>query len=159
MLVGASGALLRGWVRGGVAGCAGELGADLVGVGVLQVFEDGEGLLPGLPGLGRLAGGVAGVAEVGEGLCFVEAVAGSPVQTEGTLVAGGGFVEVAQMVLGVSQAVPDISLGPAVADFGAQGECLAAEHPSLLVVTEKPVAPADGIERFGRSRLVADGLA
>ena len=29
---------------------AGELGADLADVGVLQVLEDGERLLPGLPG-------------------------------------------------------------------------------------------------------------
>ena len=56
-----------------------ELGADLVGVGVLQVLEDGERLLPGLPGLRQLAGGVAGVAEVGEGLRFAAAVAGFPV--------------------------------------------------------------------------------
>jgi hypothetical protein len=46
--------------------CAGELGADLAGVGVLQVLEDGERLLPGLLGLGQLAGGVMVVAKVGE---------------------------------------------------------------------------------------------
>ena len=39
-----------GGFRGGVVGCAGELGADLTGVGVLQVVEDGQRLLPGLPG-------------------------------------------------------------------------------------------------------------
>ena len=101
--------------------CAGELGADLAGVGVLQVLEDGQRLLPGLPGLRQLAGSVAGVAEVGEGVRFVEAVAGFPVQAERALVAGGGFGEVAQMVLGVSQAVPDCSLEPAVAGFRGTG--------------------------------------
>jgi hypothetical protein len=55
---------------------------------VLDVFEDGERLLPVLPGLGQLAGGVAGVAEVGEGFRFMEAVAGFPVQAERALVAG-----------------------------------------------------------------------
>lgn len=35
---------------------------------MLQVLEDGQRLLPGLPGLGQLAGSVAGVAEVGEGV-------------------------------------------------------------------------------------------
>jgi hypothetical protein len=99
-------ALLCGRVRGGVAVCAGELGADLAGVGVLQVLEDGQRLLPGLPGLGQLAGGVAGVAEVGQDVRFIEKVAGFPEEAERALVAGGGFGEVAQMVLGVPQAVP-----------------------------------------------------
>jgi hypothetical protein len=89
----------------------------------------------------------------------MEAVAGFPVQAERPLVAGGGFGEVAQVVLGVPQAVPSISLDPAVAGFGTQSECLAAEHAGLLVVTEKPVAPADGVERLGLGRLIADGLA
>jgi hypothetical protein len=61
MPAGASGAL-RGQVARGVAVCAGELGPHLVGVGVLQVLEDGEGLLPGLPGLRQLAGGYPEVA-------------------------------------------------------------------------------------------------
>jgi hypothetical protein len=100
----------------------GELGADRVGVGMLQVLEDGQCLLPGLSGLGQLAGGVAGVAEVGEGARFLETVAGFPVKAERALVAGGGFGEVAQVVLGVPQAVPDTSLERAVADFRAQGE-------------------------------------
>jgi hypothetical protein len=59
-----------------VLACVGELGADLTGVWVLDVFEDGERLLPGLASLRQLAGGVAGVAEVGEGGCFGEASAG-----------------------------------------------------------------------------------
>jgi hypothetical protein len=50
---------------GGVEGS--ELGADLVGVGVVEVVEDGQGLLPGVAsGLG-VAGGVVGVAKAGEG--------------------------------------------------------------------------------------------
>jgi hypothetical protein len=57
---------------------------------VLQVLEDGERLLPGVPGLRQLAGGVAGVAEVGEGRRLAEAVAGFPVQAERATVAGGG---------------------------------------------------------------------
>jgi hypothetical protein len=72
---------------------------------VAQVLEDDQGLLPGLPGLGEIAGRLAGLAEVGEGVRFGEAVAGFPVQAERALVAGGGFAEVAQMVLGVPQAV------------------------------------------------------
>jgi hypothetical protein len=62
--------------------CAGELGADLAGVGMLDVFEDGQRLLPGLPGLGQLAGGVTAVAEVGEGVRFSGAAAGIPEEAE-----------------------------------------------------------------------------
>ena len=47
------------------------------------------------------------------------------------------------MVLGVAQAVPDMPLEPAVADFRAQGECLPAERAGLLVVAEEAVVPAD----------------
>ena len=45
---------------------------------MLQVLKDGQRLLPGLPGLRQLAGGVAGVAEVGEDVRFMEAVAEFP---------------------------------------------------------------------------------
>jgi hypothetical protein len=39
-----------------------ERGADLDGVGVAEVVEDGQGLLPGVAGGLVLPGGVAGVA-------------------------------------------------------------------------------------------------
>ena len=71
-------ALLRRRVRRDVVVCATEPGADLAGVGVLQVLEDGQRLLPGLPGLRQFAGSVAGVAKVGEGVRFEEAVVGLP---------------------------------------------------------------------------------
>jgi hypothetical protein len=66
--------------------CAGELGPDLAGVGVLQILEDGQRLLPGLPGLRQFAGGLAGVGEVGEGFRFKAAVAGFPGDAERVLV-------------------------------------------------------------------------
>lgn len=58
-------------------------------------------------------------------------------RAERALVAGGGFRG---------------------AGFRARGECLAAERAGLLVVTEEAVVLADCVERFGLSRLVADGL-
>src|SRR5882757_9967086 len=74
---------LGGWRWAGLAGlgqrrgrltvCAREHGTDLDGsVAILQVVEDGERLLPGSPGLRGLAGGLAGLAEVGEGFRFSE---------------------------------------------------------------------------------------
>src|SRR5215469_10070949 len=62
------------------------------------------------------------------------------------------------MVLGIAQAVPDVSLQPAVADFSAQDKCLAAELPGLLVLAEEAVSPADVVQRCGLGCLVADGL-
>jgi EmrB/QacA subfamily drug resistance transporter len=122
---------------------AGELATDLVRVRMAQVVEDGEGLLPGLPGLRQVAGGVTGVAEVGENLRFKLAVAEFPGDAKGTLVTGGGLGKVAQMVLGVAQAVPASSLKAAVPVCSAHGERLLAERPGLLVVAEQAVAPAD----------------
>jgi hypothetical protein len=74
----------------------------LISVGMLNVLEDGQRLLPCLPGLGQLAGGMAGVPKVGEGHCFDPAVAEFPGDSEGALVAGGGFAEVAEMMFGVA---------------------------------------------------------
>jgi len=70
----------------------------------------------------QVARSQASVAEVAEDLRFTMAVPGFLVHAERALVAGGGFGEVAQVVLGVSQAVPGVSLGPAVTGFRAQGE-------------------------------------
>jgi hypothetical protein len=72
-------------------GDGGEFGTDLVGVGVVEVVEDGQGLLPGLVvGVG-VAAGVVGVAEVDEGGGFVVPVAEVAEQADGVLVAGDGL--------------------------------------------------------------------
>jgi hypothetical protein len=42
----------------------------LIGVGVVQVVEDDQGLLAGSPGLLLVTGRVKGIAEVGEDLGF-----------------------------------------------------------------------------------------
>src|SRR5215813_3935414 len=89
---------------GGVEG--GEFGADLLGVGVVELVEDGQGLLPGVAGGLGVAGGVVGVAEVGEEFGFVVAVAEAPDQVKGVLVADEGLGVVAKVVVGVAEAVP-----------------------------------------------------
>jgi hypothetical protein len=53
----------------------GKLGADLFGVGVVQVFEDGESTGPRVAGGGYIAAGVMSIACVGEGLGFLMVVA------------------------------------------------------------------------------------
>ena len=101
---------------------AGELAAYLVGARMLDVLVDGERLLPDLPRPRQLAGGMAGVTKVGEGVRFGQAVAEFPSDAERALVAGGGFAEVAQMVLSVAQGVPRVSLCFVMTRFHAEGQ-------------------------------------
>ena len=103
-------------------GYAGEFGADLGGVGVLEIVEDGQGLLPGLPGLQQLASGTANIAEVGEGIGFSPAVADGLEDAQGALIASSRLAEVAGMEFGVAQAVPDVALQVAGAVVGIEGE-------------------------------------
>src|SRR5215831_19489885 len=109
--------------RGQRAGCGsggegrakfGELGADLVGVGVVEVVQDRERFLPGRAGLVWVPSGVLGVAEMAERLGLAPAVVGHPVTAEGPLIAGGGFGIVAEVVVGVAETVQDrgLQLGP-----------------------------------------------
>src|SRR5258708_1358170 len=53
-----------------------ESGADVFGVGVVEVVEDGQCLLPGVAGSVGVVSGVGGVAEMGEGVGFLVAVGG-----------------------------------------------------------------------------------
>jgi len=97
---------------------------------MLDVLEDGERQLPGLACPWQIAGGVAGVAKVSQHVRFVEAVAELPEDAQRMLVAGSGFAEVAQVVLGVAEGVPDSPFDVPVADFRATGERLSAERTS-----------------------------
>ena len=136
---------------------AGEFGADVVGVGVAKVVEDGQGLLPGAAGCGGVVGRVVGVAEAGEGGGFAVAVVEVAEQGEGVLVAGEGLGVVAEVVVGVAEAVPGVGLPVAVAEVLEQGEGLLAGGAGLPVVAEVGVAPANGVERVGLPGLVAAG--
>jgi hypothetical protein len=93
-----------GWTAGfAVAGA--EAGADLAGIGMLQVVKDGQGLLPGAAGGQLVSSCLAGVAEVGEDLGPAAAVAGVAVDVECLLVAGNGLGVIAQLVVGIAEAV------------------------------------------------------
>src|SRR5205823_6513960 len=61
----------------------GKLGADLPGVGMVEVVQDSERLLPGRAGLFRMPGGVVGFADVAEYLGLAPAVPDLPAQVEG----------------------------------------------------------------------------
>jgi hypothetical protein len=70
--------------------------------GVGELVEDGQGLLPGVAGGLRVSGGVVGVAEAGEGVGFVVAVADLPVELDRLLVAGEGLGVLAELVVGIA---------------------------------------------------------
>jgi hypothetical protein len=75
-------------------------------MGVVQIFEDAERLLPGIPCFLRFVGGEVVVAEMGEDLGFAEAVADFTEDAESLLVAGSSLGEVAEAVFCVAEAVP-----------------------------------------------------
>ncbi len=62
-------------VAGHVLCEAAELGANLLGVSVVQVVEGSQGLRPRGAGGGYVAAGVVGVADVGQGFRFLVAEA------------------------------------------------------------------------------------
>jgi hypothetical protein len=67
------------------------LGADLVGVGMIQVVEDRQRLLSAILCLQLLASGEVGVAEVGQDRGFVVTGAGLSEDAERALVGGGRY--------------------------------------------------------------------
>lgn len=113
-----------------------EFDADGLGIGVVELVEDGKGVLPGVAGRPGIAGGVVDVAEVGKDSRFVVAVAEVPVQVEGVLVAGDGLVVAAEVVMGVAEAVPCVGLPGAVVELLEQGQGLLAVGEGLRVVAE-----------------------
>ncbi len=72
--------------------------------------------------LREVAGGVAGVAEVDESVRFDPAVTEFAGYGERALIAVDGLGKVAEMMLGVTQAVPRMSLASAVPGLRAEGE-------------------------------------
>jgi hypothetical protein len=117
-----------------------ELDADLVGVGVVELLEDGQGLLPRGAGWVRVAGGVVGVTDVGEHLGFGAAIAEFPTEVEGVLVAGDGLRVVAKAVMGLAEDVPRGRLiGVVAAELLEEGEDLLVGGDGVLVFAELAV--------------------
>lgn len=135
-----------------------EFGADLVGVGVVQLGEDGECVLPGLAGSVALTGGVVGVAQVRQRLGLEIAVAEIPAQRECVLVARDGLPVVAEVVVDVTEAVPGVRLAVTVTELLLEFEGLLAIGEGLSVVAEQSVGPPDGVEGQRLPDLVASGL-
>src|SRR5437762_6635620 len=91
-------------VRSGIGSA--QLVADGGGVGVAQLVEDLQRVLPRLPGRVGGAARVVQVADVRDGLRFAVAVASLAEQGDRALVARDRLVVPAEMVPGVPDAVP-----------------------------------------------------
>jgi hypothetical protein len=99
-----------------------ELLADPAGVGVVKLIEDVQGLLPGVAcGVG-MTRGVMSVADVDERGRFGPAVPEVAEHGERLFVAAGGAGVLAELVVGVAEAVPGVRLAGPVAKLLLQGE-------------------------------------
>jgi hypothetical protein len=126
-----------------------ELGPDRLGVGVVELVEDGHGVLPAVAGRVGVTGGVTSVAKAGEREGFFVAVADLAVQVDCVSVAGEGLGVVAEVVMGVAEAVPGVGLTMTVAELPVQGEGLPAEAEGPPMIAELRVVPADRVECLG----------
>src|SRR5437588_8564988 len=90
--------------------------AQDVGVGVVQVVEDGQSPLPGLVCGGDVARVLVGVAQADEGVGLWMASAQLLVQLQCVVVAGDGPPVLAEVVVGDAEAVPGVGLAVPAAD-------------------------------------------
>jgi hypothetical protein len=79
--------------------------ADPVSVRMPDLDEDRQRLLPGIAGRRVIARGLMGVTEIGQRVRHVVPVAEPAEQVAGPLVAGDGPAVVAEVLVGVAQAV------------------------------------------------------
>src|SRR5579872_5620369 len=100
-----------------------------------QFFEEVQRLSPGLVGRFQLVCRMVSVAEMGEGIGLVIAVAEIAIAVEGVPVSDGGGV-VAAVMAGVPDAVPGGRLAVPVAKFAVQAEGLLAARRGLLIVAQ-----------------------
>src|ERR1700722_3731305 len=137
--------------------CA-ELGPELLDAGVPELVEDVQRLLPGIPGLSRVAAGIVGVTEVGEDLSFVGAVGEFAEQAERLPVAGEGFAVLPEVVIGIAEAVQGRGFAAAVGQMAVQDQRPSAVIDGFPVVSEHGMQPADRVERIRLSARVTGPL-
>src|SRR5262245_6227444 len=114
---------------------------------MLHLVEDRGRRAPAVAGFEEVAGGAVRVAEVGEGLGFVEADPELAVQVERVQVAPDRLVDLAEPVMRVPEALPGRRLTVPVAAGVEDLQRLLTVYESLAVVAELAVLPADVVER------------
>ena len=80
-----------------------------------EFVEDAVGVAPGGLGVGRVAGGVVGVAEAGQGGGLFVSFAGVAVDVDGSLVVPDGVGVVVEVMVCVAEAVVGAGLAEEVA--------------------------------------------
>jgi hypothetical protein len=103
-----------------------ELPADLLGIGVIHLVQDRQGLPPGAAGGPWVGGIVAGVPEAGESAGVVVTVADGLPKAQRPIVGGDGLPVVAELMLGEADAIQAAGLVFAVAYLPSQVKGLAA---------------------------------
>src|SRR5215472_6943427 len=82
-----------------------ELGTDLVPVGVVDLFEDPQGLGPGRAGSGEIARAVVHIPQTDERFGLVVTIRELATVHDGSLIVGDGLLVMAESVVNVAEAV------------------------------------------------------
>jgi hypothetical protein len=127
-----------------------EPGAHPLRVGMAEVGKDDQCLVPGAAGGVPVSFRTLRVTEVGEDRGLVVAVAQILVQREGLLVAGDGPLVVAELVVGVTEAVPGGRLAIMIAELLQEGSAPAGNGRGPGDLPDLGVAPADRVEDLAR---------
>jgi len=137
---------LPGWAK---------LGTYPVGIRVVEFVEDSQSASPGRASCVGRARGVVGIAEVDQRIGFAPAVARRTAQADGTPVTGDRFAVLAEMNVGVAQAVPGRGRAGTVAELLLESQRLLAADESVPVLAQFGLVPTDVVERVGLSGSVA----
>lgn len=125
--------------------------ANPLGVGMVELVEDGQRPHPGVAGGVSVSVDRLGLGEMSECVGLVEAVTEVPIQLEGSFVASDGASALAEMMVGVAEAVPRVGFAGAMAELLVQLQRPLAIGDGPLIVAEFGVAPPEVVERTGLS--------
>ena len=135
----------------------GEPAPDGIGVGVVELLEDGQRLPPRRArGVGAL-GGVVAVAQPHQHLGDNHPVRQLVPEIQRPLVGHRRRFKITQLMLDVADAVPGEGLPIAVAEFGDRGQRELTVGQGRPVLAQAALVPAQGVERLGLARSVSGG--
>lgn len=112
---------------------------------MVEVFEDVQGLLPGLARIIGIAGGPVAVTEGMQFIGFIRAVAGLPIKAECPFVAGDGFAVPAELEVRKTETVPAPGLSVPIGGF-EQAQLAFTVDDGSLALSQHGVNPAHGVE-------------
>jgi hypothetical protein len=137
---------------------AGEPAADFVGFGCADGGVAGEGFLPVVPGLKRVAVSLAGAGEAAVRAGLLQRRVGLGCEPESGSVVRACLVGVACPDENVTEAVECVGLQNPIADLAEDGQGLLKVADSLLVAAEPQVSFAEPGQDLGFAGCAADIL-